>query len=166
MNNINEEIKAMESALADLKAKAEAEAEANEPTLTPVSFDSKRELAQALLDGREFALTTDNGSTLFYKESGTDSPFKVRYGNSSVEAIDGIWERYSSLLEINQTPWYLNIPEEGVDCYVSDYSEIPDESNQIEKVVLYRENPGTSYFFKDSDLVPWKYAVPVPADRK
>ena len=43
MNNINQEIKDLEATLVSLKAKAKAQAQ--EPTLTPVSFESKGELA-------------------------------------------------------------------------------------------------------------------------
>ena len=71
MNNINKEISDMKVALASLEAKAKAQ----EPTLTPVSFESKGELAKALMDGRTFKASC--GNTLMYDfSSGYGSPFR------------------------------------------------------------------------------------------
>ena len=50
MNNINQEIQDLEATLVSLKAKAQEQ----EPTLTLISFESKGELAKALVDGRIF----------------------------------------------------------------------------------------------------------------
>jgi hypothetical protein len=148
MNNITEEIKAMELALANLKAKTEV----NEPTLTPVSFDSKRELALALLDGRTFKIDDESDEVLQFDESEKYVPF--RYGD---ESIFHVWERFSDLLEVDQR-WFMNIPEEGILCSVSDFNVCPDLHYPTEVVKEYNTTSRFCFRTKHSN---WKYAVPV-----
>jgi hypothetical protein len=156
MNNITKEIEAMESALADLKAKA------NEPTLTPVSFDSKRELAQALIDGRTF-LSADGHVLSFMEEEEISSPFRIGF-----TGMTNTWEELSGLREfvvVSVEPWYMNIPASGVECYVSDFNRDPGHSGTHETIFgfeeCFEECFDTKFPFRTKDNVGWKYAVPV-----
>ena len=154
MNNINQEIQDLEATLVSLKAKAKAQ----EPTLTPVSFESTRELAEALVDGRTFK--TSDGLTLMYANSDTgSSPFRVMQDGNDLFPMNGIWSQYDNLLEINAAPaepWYLNIPEGGVECYVSDIDFRPCRIKRL--VTGYKQ--GSSMPFRCAHD-GWKYATPV-----
>ena len=158
MNNINQEIKDLEATLVSLKAKAEAEAQ--EPTLTPVSFESRGELAKALLDGRTFKI--DDGSTIIYgEETRFSSPFRLMRDGHDLCPMNGSWSQYADLHEINAAPaepWYLNIPPEGVKCYVSDIDATPSGSSSTSLVSEY--DCGLLYPFRSGGL-GWKYATPV-----
>ena len=156
MNNINQEIKDLEATLVSLKAKAEAQ----EPTLTPVSFESKGELAKALVDGRTFK--TSGMRTLMYNDSCSYlSPFRVIHDGADDLTMLGTWESYDNLYEINAAPaepWYLNIPPEGVKCYVSDVDATPSGSSSTSLVSEY--DCGLLYPFRSGGS-GWKYATPV-----
>jgi|TARA_B110000908_G_scaffold167345_1_gene220118 hypothetical protein len=159
MNNINQEIEDLEATLVSLKAKAKAQ----EPTLTPVSFKSKGELAKALIDGRTFK--TSDYLTLMYEDEDDgnwSSPFRVMQ-----DGVDNLtmllwWDSYDNLQEINAAPaepWYLNIPEGGVVCYVSD-----DNHNHYRgstKVRVVRYDTSVRLSFRSSNHIGWKYATPV-----
>ena len=156
MNNINQEIKDLEATLVSLKAKAEAQ----EPTLTPISFESKGELAKALVDGRTFKTT--GGHTLMYANCDRgSSPFRVMRDGKDRGHMTGIWSQYIDLLEINAVPaapWYLNIPLGGVKCYVSDYNPNPYPSSTPVRVTEYDQSlPFPFQCLGDC----WKYATPV-----
>ena len=71
-------------------------------------FSSKKELAQALLNGRRFK--TDNG-TLIYFDENRDIPFTC-----PVSYMRNTWDVSNSLTELKH--WYDNIPEQGVLCWV------------------------------------------------
>ena len=99
MNNINQEIEDLEATLVSLKAKAKAQ----EPTLTPVSFKSKRELAKALMEGRTFK--TPSGATLMYTDSCSYTfPFRLMIDTLDSGPISGQWLQYADLQEINAVP--------------------------------------------------------------
>ena len=158
MNNINQEIQDLEATLVSLKAKAKAKAQ--EPTLTPVSFESKGELAKALVDGRTFK--TLCGATLMYTDScGCFSPFRLMRDGEDLRLMTASWTWYDNLLEINAAPaepWYLNIPPEGVKCYVSDVNATPSSSSGTSIVSKYDQSllyPFQCFF------VDWKYATPI-----
>ena len=157
MNNINQEIEDLEATLVSLKAKAKAQ----EPTLTPVSFESKGELAKALVDGRTFK--TPNGSTIMYANCDRgSSPFRIMRDGKDVDAMKGAWDLYVDLQEINAAPaepWYLNIPPEGVECYVSDVNSDPSDKYSLVRVVEYDTSARLS--FRSSNHIGWKYATPV-----
>ena len=162
MNNINQEIEDLEATLVSLKAKAKAQ----EPTLTPVSFESKGELAKALLDGRTFK--TKGTHTLMYNDSCSYlSPFRVMRDGEDYAPMLGTWESYANLYEINAAePWYLNIPPEGVACYVSDVNATPSASSSTSTVMRY--NPDSSEPFRVDVYgvstvfgTGWKFATPV-----
>ena len=160
MNNINQEIKDLEATLVSLKAKAKAQ----EPILTPVSFESKRELAKALVDGRTFK--TSDGAILMYNDSCSYfSPFRLMQdGEDGVDSLTmlGAWDSYADLQEINAAPaepWYLNIPEGGIECYVSDVDPNPYLGRNT-KVLVTGYNQSLLYPFP-SPLNDWKYATPI-----
>ena len=156
MNNINQEIKDLEATLVSLKAKAQEQ----EPTLTPVSFESKGELAKALIDGRTFK--TSGTQTLMYNDSyWYFSPFRLMRDGEDQAPMLGTWDSYADLQEINAAPaepWYLNIPEGGVECYVSDGDPNPCRGNP--KVLVTGYDHILVYPFKCPQNV-WKYATPV-----
>ena len=158
MNNINQEIEDLEATLVSLKAKAKAQ----EPTLTPVSFESKGELAKALVDGRTFK--TPNGSTIMYANCDRgSSPFRIMRDGKDVDAMKGAWDLYVDLQEINAAPaepWYLNIPEGGVECYVSDVDPKPCLTLNI-KGFVRQYDTSARLSFRSSNHIGWKYATPV-----
>ena len=158
MININQEIKDLEATLVSLKAKAKAQ----EPTLTPVSFKSKGELAKALVDGRTFK--TPAGTTLMYEDNSTWlSPFRTKRDDGHYHYMRQAWESYANLYEINAAPaepWYLNIPPEGVECYVSDFNRNPFTVADVPALIT-EYDPSVQKCFRFSGIVGWKYATPV-----
>ena len=160
MNNINQEIEDLEATLVSLKAKAKAQ----EPTLTPVSFKSKGELAKALVDGRTFK--TPDGSTIIYsEETRFSSPFRLTRDGHDLCPMNRAWPQYAALQEINAAPaepWYLNIPEGGVECYVSDVNATPFASSSTLFITQYKQ--GLTQPFQCARgrwTYAWKYATPV-----
>ena len=157
MTDINQKIEDLEATLVSLKAKAKAQ---QETTLTPISFESKTELAKALLDGRTFK--TPDGLTLTYDASSVySSPFRIMLHGRDKDAMKDVWNLYADLQEINaasEEPWYLNIPKGGVECYVSDFNSNPAAHNTTRLVRRY--DPHFYGPFR-SDLSGWKYATPV-----
>ena len=128
------------------------------PTLTPVSFESKGELAKALVDGRTFK--TPSGTTLMYTGSGKwSSPFRIRRDGEDVNPMQGEWNSYWNLQEINAAPWYKDIPEEGVLCYVSDVCGVSDFTC-ASHVLRYDSSNCEDYPFKTANE-GWKYAIPI-----
>ena len=158
MNNINQEIEDLEATLVSLKAKAKAQ----EPTLTRVSFKSKGELAKALVDGRTFK--TSGGLTLMYANSDTgSSPFRLMRDGKDRGPMRGIWSQYDNLQEINAAPatwqaWYLNIPPEGVRCYISNSNPNPSSGDGWLTVTSYDPSLFTPFQCYHTD---WKYATPI-----
>ena len=157
MNNINQEIEDLEATLVSLKAKAKAQ----EPTLTPVSFKSERELAKALVDGRTFK--TLYGITLMYANcKDVSSPFRVMHDGEDKGPMISPCSWYADLQEINAAPaepWYLNIPPEGVWCYVSDVDPNPYLGrNSTGRITKYGHS--LTYPFRCAND-GWKYATPV-----
>ena len=157
MNNINQKIKELEATLVSLKAKAKAQ----EPTLTPISFESKGELAKALVDGRTFK--TPSGLTLMHNASSEySSPFRIMRDGLDVNPMLGVWDLYADLQEINAAPaepWYLNIPKGGIECYVSDFNSRPFTGPNTTLITEY--DPFLQKCFRFSGSVGWKYATPV-----
>ena len=157
MNNINQEIQDLEATLVSLKAKAKVQ----EPTLTQVSFESKGELAKALMAGRTFK--TSGTHTLMYNDSCSYlSPFRVMRDGKDQGMMKGVWDLYADLQEINAAPaapWYLNIPPEGIECYVSDFNRNPFTGPNTTLITEY--DPSLQKCFRFSGIVGWKYATPI-----
>tara|TARA_R110000823_G_scaffold100283_1_gene215756 strand:- start:360 stop:851 length:492 start_codon:yes stop_codon:yes gene_type:complete len=156
--DINAEISDMKVALASLEAKAQEQ----EPTLTPVSFESRGELAKALVDGRTFK-TPYTGATLMYIDSwGWGSPFRLMRDGKDRGPMNGVWSQYDNLQEINAAPaepWYLNIPPEGIECYVSDVD--PNPCLGRNPVVLVTKYDLILLCPFQCPQNHWKYATPV-----
>ena len=153
MTDINQEIEELEATLVSLKAKSKAQ---QEPTLTPVSFESKGELAKALMDGRTFK--TPDGTTLVYEDNSTWlSPFRTKHDVGYYHYMRREWNSYADLQEITAELWYLNIPPEGVECYVSVRTPNPSCATRI----IFFYNSGYRLPFRSSHDVGWKYATPV-----
>ena len=134
MTDINQEIKDLEATLVSLKAKA-----------------------KALVDGRTFK--TSGGRILLYEDnSAYSSPFRTKHAVGYYHYMRREWDSYADLQEINAAPqpWYLNIPEEGIECYVSD----DDPNPSLIKVIIREYNSRLSFPFRSS-LLRWKYATPV-----
>ena len=152
--DINAEISDMRLALASLEAKAKAQ----ELILTPVSFESERELAKALVDGRTFK--NIGGATLMYANCDRgSSPFRVMQDGEDQGPMMISWTWYADLQEINAAPaepWYLNIPPEGVECYVSAVTPKPC---RIKRLVTGYEHGSSMPFQCAHD--GWKYATPI-----
>ena len=126
--------------------------------LVRVSFESKRELAKALMDGRTFK--TPAGTTLVYEDNGTWlSPFRTKRDGGHYHYMRGEWNSYWNLQEINAAPWYKDIPEEGVLCYVSDVCGVGDFTC-TSHVLRYDSSNCEDYPFKTANE-GWKYATPV-----
>ena len=156
MTDINQKIEDLEATLVSLKAKAKAQ---QETTLTPISFESKTELAKALLDGRTFK--TPDGYILMYdEETRFSAPFRIMEDGEDMDAMINVWNSYAVLEEINAAPaepWYMNIPPEGVGCYVSGHNPNPSCATRI----IFFYNSGYRLPFRSSHRVGWKYATPV-----
>ena len=158
MTDINQKIEDLEATLVSLKAKAKAQ---QETTLTPISFESKTELAKALLDGRTFK--TPDGYILMYdEETRFSAPFRIMEDGEDMDAMINVWNLYAGLQEITAAPpqpWYLNIPEGGVECYVGDVDPNPYLGrNSTGRVTKYDHS--LTYPFKCPNNW-WKYATPV-----
>jgi hypothetical protein len=158
IEEIKEELSTIVAKLQKQIEALKAKAEAQEPTLTAVSFESKGELAKALMDGRTFK--TEGGLTLTYDASSfCSSPFRTMRDGRNKESMQGVWDLYYNLHEITAAtaePWYLNIPKGGIKCYVSDHVPNPSSGN-----LLIREYDSEFDFPFRSNLVRWKYATPV-----
>ena len=159
MNNINQEITDMKAALASLEAKAAIKAVVKD-TYTYIQFDSTTELAKALLDGREFLTCRDYKLSLDDTLGG--SPFRVadKDGTNSIP-MSGVWSQFNNLQEINAAraePWYLNIPPEGVWCYVSAVNATPFGSSSTACVTHHAAHFSAPF---RSNFSGWKYATPV-----
>ena len=109
-------------------------------------FESKKEMAQALLDGRRFR--NYNGIDIYFDPS-YFVPF--RYGDDSMV---GAW----NMLGVEWTeilPWYENIPEHGVLCWVWD----DDESECEPKVIITHRNNKRMPF--ETSETYWENARPL-----
>ena len=75
--------------------------------------------------------------------------------------MKGAWDLYADLLEINAAPaepWYLNMPHEGVKCYVSDVDPNPCRVVTIGLVRQYKQGLTQPFQCRHSG---WKYATPI-----
>tara|TARA_B110000211_G_scaffold123737_1_gene142711 strand:- start:2218 stop:2526 length:309 start_codon:yes stop_codon:yes gene_type:complete len=78
--------------------------------------------------------------------------------------MSGIWSQYIDLLEINAAPaepWYLNIPEGGVECYVSYVDPNPCLTlNNMKRLVTGYKHGSSMPFYGRGPIEGWKYATP------
>ena len=90
------------------------------------------------------------------------SPFRTKGDGGHYRYMQGEWNSYDNLQEINEAPaepWYLNIPEGGVECYVSDFNRNPFTGPNTTLITEY--DPSLQKCFRFSGIVGWKYATPV-----
>jgi len=117
-------------------------------------FKSKKQFAKAIMRGRKFKFK-EYGDLIHYDKT-KENPFRC-----SNAVLQGIWEYYNSpdLTEIlPEKPWYNDIPEEGVWCYVWD-SESYKRIN-IQKVTKYVATD--DFPFKVQKGCYYKHAESVP----
>jgi hypothetical protein len=126
-------------------------------TFTPVSFKTQWDWVMALKDGRKFTLFPGSENIIYYDETVGGSPFRhARY------SLGAAWSNYTDLFEVNATatPWYLNIPKEGVDCYASNYDRCPDTRHEVVTIYKYKSHSSTP-FWPSVNEGTWTYATPV-----
>lgn len=116
----------------------------------PAKFESHREFAQAMLDGRKFNL---GGGKMYYDEA-----LGFTYEcEGSVEPLEEAWDSWLNrqLEEIIETPWYEELENypNGVLCWVSDY-----KNNKSLVEVVTRRATNTSF---ETYSEYWMYATPV-----
>lgn len=106
-------------------------------------FKSKKELAQALLEGRKFR--TLNGNTLFYEENAGISsvPFRFtdfRFRSSSNEPMCSVWDQYDTVTEILDPAQQLQeaLNKGPILCYVWDHEETSTKRPAI--VIRHKAN--------------------------
>jgi len=104
-------------------------------------FNSKKELAEALLKGRIFDY---QGKNLYF-----DSDFEVpfRYGASP---LHGVWSFYNKVTEIKE--WYEDIPEQGILCWVWGDGALKTAA------IIKAYHKGS---FHINDYESWSYATPM-----
>ncbi len=82
-----------------------------------MQFNSKRGLAQALMDGRKFK--TEMGNILSFDEGTEYSPFIATSPTGNISPLSSSWHLGCEFEEIK--PWYeRDIPSQGVLCWVWD----------------------------------------------
>jgi hypothetical protein len=144
----------------ELRVKLEIEKKAEQETPVTISFESKAELAAALISGRSF--DTPKGCSLHYDDSGTGSPFRyVIFNNSKKygQPIDRYWDNLEGLIETTPVvPWYLAKNFMPVECYVSDIDENPGYGRPVSVITKYCA--GRNCKFIGNLGVDWKYATP------
>lgn len=130
----------------------------------PVKFSSKKEFAQALIDGRKFKPSGDY--TILYDE-GYSNPF--RYNSNTVHGVslaEG-WIHWRSpdlkeIIEEEEVRWEDDLDKypKGILCWVSDVSmeDIKGGGGTVDFITEYREDE-EHYHYKGD--VAWKYATPV-----
>ena len=74
--------------------------------------------------------------------------------------------------EVQDEPWYHNIPKEGVDCWVDDDSDVEAARDAVESSTrtVYSYDPSEDMpfealmddaLFSPYNMLRWKYAIPV-----
>lgn len=114
-----------------------------------MKFNSKKEMAQALLDGRRFR--NHLGAEIHYDENEL-IPFRIT--SISKDYIKIYWNVDEfEWIEIKE--WYEDLSKGRV-CWVWDHNQ---EAKIIRLITEYLS--GVGYKFNDDSETPWKYAEPV-----
>ena len=158
----NKSVKELRAELEKLESEARNKADS-----IPVNFPNKAALVTALVSGRVFKTT--NGNILCFEEYERD-PFRSL--SFEYQGKAGYrWVSYlSGLTEVCDfdvvTPWYLDLPEEGVLCNVL-YSTKKDSKDQgMERVRITQFAMGDPKPFQSVSLVRWAIAEPVTSAYK
>lgn len=113
-------------------------------------FKSKEEFAQAMLEGRKF-LTPLRLLVFADLEKHPTSPFRLENTCGLSEPLDDAWSLFDKVTEIIEpAPWYENIPEQGVLCWV--WSTDDELDKEIRIVVGYNKFSGYPFLLKDGVL--------------
>jgi hypothetical protein len=126
--------------------------------IVDVSFKSKKELAQALIDGRIFI--TPMGRKLYFLEQSESSPFRYSAGGSVSDSMSGVWGDYAKLQEEVEVMWYNAIPKQGVICWVWNTGKQKDATLKV--VHGYSPHERAPYLIESG--VGYLYAIPVKAE--
>ena len=128
-------------------------------------FNSVKEFAYALLEGREFTNSDDavnaprQGERYIFKNGFKAKP-KDYNGYLIMDAYD--WSRYSRVTEVIEPKWYEKIPEQGVLCWVwddgMDICKQPSALKLITGIVGKKEH---RLRFYDAIGDTWDYAQPL-----
>lgn len=147
------------------------------PKYRKVSFKSREEWAAAMASGRVFYTLHESGGLcmkywcdiqgiLDSPENSSNTPFRLGYPGKADEdylgmPLMGCWSDWADerLHEEYTSPWYENIPEEGILCYVDDDNNERAIDDNHKEVVL-RYEPASEYPFRTDDEM-WRCAVPV-----
>ena len=119
--------------------------------LTKVSFNTKKDLALALMEGREFKAHPLNDAKMHY-DTTQQSPF--RHGGG---AIDDYWSDYNALYEVIEYQWHDDLPEGGVLCWVWDAVE----DNPYDVAVFVRTFEENSAHPYRATSVGWQFDTPI-----
>ena len=158
----NKSVKELRAELEKLESEARNKADS-----IPVNFPSKAALVTALVSGRVFKTT--NGNILCFEEY-ERNPFRSLSFEYQGKAGYRWCSYLSGLTEVCDfdvaTPWYLDLPQEGVLCDVL-YSTKKDSKNQrMERVWITQFAMGDPKPFKSVSLVRWAIAEPVTSAYK
>ena len=116
---------------------------------------SMKEAIQGMIDGEVYYTgSTTETMKIWFNKAHIDGPLRIG-GASLCQSL----HRYPTWMVAQ--PWYENIPNEGVPCWVSDNSCQPDEKTQIALIDTRIEGDmgGEGYFMGDG--VSWNYATPI-----
>lgn len=105
-------------------------------------FKTKKEFALAMLDGRKFIAKF--GDLCLY-----DPSFVYPFRCGRVELLES-WNEYNNITEI--LPWYNNIPEKGMLCWIWDNHK----RNLVGIIAEYRDG-----YYITVGGTAWKNAVPL-----
>jgi hypothetical protein len=68
-------------------------------------FNSKKEFALAMMDGRVFEPKDRGGVRIYYDEKSSDNPFRIRYpGMANHAPLSGSWDEYANVEEVTPPP--------------------------------------------------------------
>ena len=116
-------------------------------------FKTKREFAQALLDGRRFA--SKNGTLFYFDEK---KGFRVHFPDGEDRDLVGWWNHFiQPLTEI--VPWESTIPPEGYLCWVSDTNKSPNNNNPVK--IIIRFDPDRNRPYRTPGVAGYLYATPL-----
>ena len=129
-------------------------------------FKSKAEFAKALIEGRRFK--TPHGGIIYYNDDDEYfNPFLYIAPNHCGSSLaDTPWGVYKSVVEV--LPWYEDIPEHGVLCWVYDVDDggrIPMKTGELSKsekrpMVVVQYTKSASYCYGGIGGA-YKYAIPI-----
>lgn len=117
-------------------------------------MNSKKEFAQAMLDGRKFG---DYSEGICYFDENEENPFVYVSGylDHQPEPITRYWDDYDELEEI--LSWYEKIPKTGVLCWV--WGGDINKGDAIQLVSEYKKESFSP--FKTALSASWSHAEPL-----